>query len=262
MRGGVTGTGPAPAVAVGSPTVTSSRECLCVAGAERTTHDPRVDAVPATERIAALHRRFAAVETPGRSPLYGQLAHDVAADAELLAFLATLPEPKWQPQLLFSAVQFLQGPLTSRAQFADAVRTRRGDVAAVMRSHTTQTNIPARCATLLPALAALPQPLALVEVGASAGLCLYPDRYSYDYGGHRVTPRARPGSRPSGAGRARVPRCRPHRSRSCGARASTCTRWTSTTPTTSPGSTPWSGRGRSTCARSCTPRSTSPRRSR
>lgn len=38
-----------------------------------------------------------------------------------------------------------------------------------------------RCATLLPALAALPQPLALLEVGASAGLCLYPDRYAYRY---------------------------------------------------------------------------------
>jgi hypothetical protein len=35
-------------------------------------------------------------------------------------------------------------------------------------------------------LAALPQPLALLEVGASAGLCLYPDRYTYRYGGHVV----------------------------------------------------------------------------
>jgi hypothetical protein len=39
---------------------------------------------------------------------------------------------------------------------------------------------------LLPVLAALPQPLALLEVGASAGLCLYPDRYSYRYGDHMV----------------------------------------------------------------------------
>lgn len=29
-----------------------------------------------------------------------------------------------------------------------------------------------------------PQPLALLEVGASAGLCLYPDRYAYRYGDH------------------------------------------------------------------------------
>ena len=142
----------------------------------------------AADRIAALHHRFADVEAEGRSPLYRRLARAVAADPALLAFVAALPEPKWQPQLLFSAVQYLQGPLTGLDAFVDAVRTRPDDVTAVMRRHTTQTNIPARCATLLPVLAALPPPLALVEVGASAGLCLYPDRYSYDYGGHRVTP--------------------------------------------------------------------------
>jgi hypothetical protein len=35
-------------------------------------------------------------------------------------------------------------------------------------------------------LAALPQPLALLEVGTSAGLCLYPDRYACRYGDHVV----------------------------------------------------------------------------
>ena len=142
----------------------------------------------AEERVAAGFRRFAAVETPARSPLYTELAWLVSDDGDLLALVAALPEPKWQPQLLFSAVQYLSGPLTSRGQFVDALRTRADDVVAVMASHTTQTNIPARCATLLPALATLPPPLALIEVGASAGLCLYPDRYSYDYDGYRVTP--------------------------------------------------------------------------
>jgi hypothetical protein len=37
-------------------------------------------------------------------------------------------------------------------------------------------------------LARLPQPLALIEVGASAGLCLLPDRYGYDYGSRRLLP--------------------------------------------------------------------------
>jgi hypothetical protein len=50
-----------------------------------------------------------------------------------------------------------------------------------MLARRTQTNEPRRCATLLPVLAALPQPLALLEVGTSAGLCLYPDRYAYRY---------------------------------------------------------------------------------
>ena len=39
---------------------------------------------------------------------------------------------------------------------------------------------------MLPILASLPGPLALLEVGASAGLCLLPDRYGYRYGEHVV----------------------------------------------------------------------------
>ncbi|HEY1886928.1 MAG TPA: DUF2332 family protein [Roseiarcus sp.] len=33
----------------------------------------------------------------------------------------------------------------------------------------------------MPVLAGLPEPLALLEVGASAGLCLLPDFYAYDW---------------------------------------------------------------------------------
>lgn len=50
-------------------------------------------------------------------------------------------------------------------------------------SRSTQTNEAARWAMLLPFLAALPQPLVLIEVGASAGLCLLPDQFSYRYTG-------------------------------------------------------------------------------
>ena len=38
----------------------------------------------------------------------------------------------------------------------------------------------------MPLLSQLPQPLALLEIGASAGLCLLPDHYGYELGARRV----------------------------------------------------------------------------
>ena len=60
---------------------------------------------------------------------------------------------------------------------------------AVMLARSTQTNEHGRCAALLPVLAGLPEPLALLEVGASAGLCLLPDFYAYDMVGLLWLPR-------------------------------------------------------------------------
>lgn len=146
--------------------------------------------MPPVERIAADYRRFAEVEAAGRSPAYAEIAARVARDPAALAFLAALPRAKRQPNLLFGAVQYLRGALTTWDLLADTLQRRADDLLRVMSTHTTQTNVPARCATLLPALAALPPPLALLEVGASAGLCLYPDRYGYDFDGHRLAPTA------------------------------------------------------------------------
>lgn len=131
--------------------------------------------------------RFARQEAAGRSPDYEQLAHAVAGDALVLAFLDRLPVPKRQPNLLFAASRFLLGSPADPVSLHTLVESRPDDLAQVMTERRTQTNEAARCAILLPALASLPQPLALLEVGASAGLTLLPDVYSYDYGGHRVT---------------------------------------------------------------------------
>jgi hypothetical protein len=64
------------------------------------------------------------------------------------------------------------------------VRRRGPEIGDVMRSRHTQTNEVGRCAVLLPALP--PGPLALLEVGASAGLCLLLDRFHYELGSTRV----------------------------------------------------------------------------
>jgi hypothetical protein len=150
---------------------------------ELAASDPR-------EQIAAGFRRFAR-EAAGRSELYVEIAEAVAASRWTLDFLAAMPEAKWQPNVLLAVVRYLFGTPDSAEEFIALVADRADEIAGTMAVRSTQTNEPARCATLLPVLARLPQPLALLEVGASAGLCLLPDYYAYDYGGeHEVEPAA------------------------------------------------------------------------
>ncbi|MEN3538192.1 DUF2332 domain-containing protein [Microbispora sp. ZYX-F-249] len=136
--------------------------------------------------ISEIYAGFAAREARGVSPAYERLALAVSRDREMLALLGTLPPAKRQPNLLFGVVRFLGGPVEDPAAFRDYTLGNWPAVEAEMRTRATQTNEAGRCALLLPVLAALPQPLALLEVGASAGLCLYPDRYAYRYGEHLV----------------------------------------------------------------------------
>ena len=135
-----------------------------------------------TEPVAARYGRFAATEAHGHSALYEAFATGVAGDAALLSFLAELPMEKQRPNLLFAAVRLACGTAGSFADFRQRLLDHKDVVREVMLRRQTQTNEPGRCAVLLPVLAGLPGPLALIEVGASGGLCLLPDRYGYDYG--------------------------------------------------------------------------------
>jgi hypothetical protein len=132
---------------------------------------------------AAEYRLFARAEARGASPLYEQFANGVAEDPDLLGMLAALPPERRQPNLLLAAARLVTGTATGFAAFREAVLTRRDAVVDVMLTRRTQTNEVGRCTALYQVLARLPQPLALLEVGASAGLCLLPDRYRYDYDG-------------------------------------------------------------------------------
>jgi hypothetical protein len=140
-------------------------------------------------RIASGYRSFVE-EASGSSTRYAQLAADVADDRDILQFLASLPVGKRQPNLLFAAVQYLHGAPEDGRELRRRVVEEGERLRATMTARATQTNEPARCAALLPVLARLGGPLALVEVGASAGLCLYPDRYSYEYDGRPVGARS------------------------------------------------------------------------
>ena len=118
---------------------------------------------------AAIYAEFAARDARGVSPAYEQLALAVSRDEKLLARLGTLPAAKRQPNLLFGVVRFLGGPVGDPAAFHEYAVTNWPAIEEQMRSRATQTNEAGRCAVLLPVLATLPQPLALLDVGASAG---------------------------------------------------------------------------------------------
>lgn len=122
------------------------------------------------------YRHFARVEAAGRSPQYVEWASAIAEDEQACALIDTFPPGKRQPNLWFAAIRTVHGDGPWSAGWL-----RDEEVQGLVRSRRTQTNEPARCATLLPLLCSLPQPLALLEIGASAGLCLLPDRYGYRY---------------------------------------------------------------------------------
>jgi len=150
----------------------------------------------------------------GSSPLYERLCRGVAGDSDLLALAAATPPERSAPHLLLAAVHDLllagRGVDGDLARFYstvadDPVAPDREDpvpafrsfcldhAAAVrerLRTRRTQTNAVRRSAVLYPAFGAVARrtgrPVSAVEVGASAGLNVYWDRYGYEYDGRRV----------------------------------------------------------------------------
>jgi hypothetical protein len=132
-------------------------------------------------RLADSYRQFADVEARGVSDIYFDWAHSIAEDAPVVERISTLPRIKQQPNLVFAAARFLGAPVGPYAPFRDWLIENWDALVPVIMARATQTNEAARCAVLLPVLSRLEGPLALIEAGASAGLVLYPDRYSYRY---------------------------------------------------------------------------------
>lgn len=128
---------------------------------------------------AAFYRRWAELEARGSSPTYQRLCHAVAGSPSTLAFLHTLPQAKRQPNLLLGALRWFDAPVADPDAALAFLTDHADQVRELMLARATQTNEPTRCAVLLPALALLQQPVAILELGASAGLCLLLDAWSY-----------------------------------------------------------------------------------
>ena len=162
---------------------------------------------PYIEVIAKSFTHSATHEFRGASPFYERLATGISTDTELLT-LASGAISKPVPMMFLAAVHFLllngaahpiaafypdihpepYPPETDMYPiFRDFCIQHQDEIEHLIKTYHVQTNEVRRSACLLPAFAiaakqAHGRPLALVEIGARAGLNLLWDHYGYDYG--------------------------------------------------------------------------------
>lgn len=161
-------------------------------------------------RLSRLRTEFLDfVEVAGRrAPLYARLSAGIAQAPEVLEILARAPAAHQLPVTMFAAIHdlLLADPSRELAQWypnlnpaprgddpmpvlLEFCQRQRQELIALVQSRVPQTNEVGRSAVLLVGLAQLAVDcgaLALLDVGASAGLNLLADHYGYDYDGHRL----------------------------------------------------------------------------
>ena len=152
--------------------------------------------------------RFADSECRGSSELYYNLSLAIADDEELLEIAESASEGQPVPNLFFGAVHYLlsssreeplatyypslaalstRSPEDAFPTFRSFVLSRREKIVELLATRLVQTNEVRRCAYLFPSMVFAARwfkgrPLALIEIGTSAGLNLLWDKYSYGYG--------------------------------------------------------------------------------
>jgi hypothetical protein len=179
------------------------------------SNSPEAATLTELEPLSQRFRHFADEARTYGGPLYVALSTRIAADEELLGIARHVRRPP-VPNVFFAAVHFLlaearehelsafyaslyddpRPPLEAYPAFRDFVLSNTARLIPLLDTRITQTNEVSRCSFLLPAFTAVHQstgggPLALIDVGCSAGLHLRWDSYYYDYGvAHVGDPRA------------------------------------------------------------------------
>lgn len=140
------------------------------------------------------------------SPLYEQLSHGVAHDPDVLSLVTEADLSQQVSNLLLGAVHFLllagapsplsefypslsTSPRSARdayPYFHDFCLQNADSIRQLVTTQRVQTNEVRRCTALMPAFGIVAghagdRPLAIVEIGPSAGLHLLWDKYGYSY---------------------------------------------------------------------------------
>jgi hypothetical protein len=158
------------------------------------------------EQLADIWRYLADTACRGYSPLYDRICRTVADSDPVLDVVLDAPPASHFPNVLLGAVHYLllggldhplgavyagesdadPGPL-----FVDLCLAHREEILDLLATRHTNTNEVGRAALIGPALTAVAErlgaPLGLVDVGTSAGLNLFCDRYRLDYGAAGAT---------------------------------------------------------------------------
>jgi hypothetical protein len=161
---------------------------------------------PTPESIAAEFERWNN-NRRGVSRLYEVIVEEIIQDRELLLLVTEAGSLKFIPNRFMASVHFLllEGKQDSLARYYSTVSDSpildsdahqhfrsfcfryKNELLRLMRNREVQINEVRRCAALLPALTLIWErnhykPMALLDVGACAGLNMIFDQYFYDYG--------------------------------------------------------------------------------
>jgi len=158
--------------------------------------------------LAHIFEFFGEVECPPLDAhLYQALCRGIARDEDLLALASRARATQPPPNLLFAAVHYLllggvrhelrewypalaarggREPASVFPVFREFCSRYRAEIGELIETRLTQTNVIQRCSFLLPAFARVfeergSRPLAMIEIGPSAGLNLQWDRFFYAY---------------------------------------------------------------------------------